>query len=70
MKLIAYVFASKPTDPSTSQTFVRFDEMGYVNIVEGFQNATVLSPDHVAEMTRLLVMSHVGGFHLTGIYME
>jgi hypothetical protein len=65
MKLVAYVFANP-----TRQTYVHFDDMGYVSIVDHFPHATIFPPERMAEYTRLLVMSHITGFELAKIYVE
>ena len=65
MKLVAYVFANP-----TRQTYIHFDELGYVNIVDYFSHATIFSPEKMADYTRLLVMSQVTGFEPAKIYVE
>lgn len=64
MKLVAYVFAN-----STQQTYIHFDEMGYVSIVDYFLHATAFAPEEIADYTRLLVMSRIAGFEPTKIYV-
>lgn len=65
MRLVAYVFANP-----TRQTYIRFDEMGYVSIVDYFSQATAFSPERMADYTRLLVMSNISGFEPAKIYVE
>lgn len=63
MILVAYVFANHAL-----KTYIRFDEMGYANIVNDFTLATIFSPDKVDDYTKGLVMSHLKGFKLTSVY--
>lgn len=61
--LVAYVFANP-----TLHTYIRFDEMGYANIVNDFTLATIFSPDKVGDYTKALTMSHLKGFKLTSVH--